>query len=71
MIGAHPHVLQPRRRVGRRIVAYSLGNFVFSTSGGATSETGVLRLRLSGRGVEGMRLVRGHIFAAQPRLRSR
>ena len=71
VIGAHPHVLQPRRRVGRRIIAYSLGNFVFSTSGGATSETGVLRLRLSGRGVEGSRLLRGRIVAAQPRLRRR
>jgi poly-gamma-glutamate synthesis protein (capsule biosynthesis protein) len=69
VIGAHPHVLQPRRRVGRRIVAYSLGNFVFSSRGGATSQTGILRLRLSGRGVEGMRLLRGHIVAAQPRLR--
>ncbi len=69
VIGAHPHVLQPRHRLGRRIVAYSLGNFVFSTGGGATSETGILRLRLSGRGVEGMRLLRGRIVAAQPRLR--
>jgi poly-gamma-glutamate capsule biosynthesis protein CapA/YwtB (metallophosphatase superfamily) len=69
VIGAHPHVLQPRHRLGRRIVAYSLGNFVFSTGGGATSQTGILRLRLSGRGVEGMRLLRGRITAAQPRLR--
>ena len=68
VIGAHPHVLQPRHRRGRRIVAYSLGNFVFSTGGGATSQTGILRLRLSGRGVEGMRLLRGRIVAAQPRL---
>ena len=69
VIGAHPHVLQPRVRRGRRIVAYSLGNFVFSTGGGATSQTGILRLRLSGRGVEGMRLLRGRIVGAQPRLR--
>jgi poly-gamma-glutamate synthesis protein (capsule biosynthesis protein) len=71
VIGAHPHVLQPRHRRGRRIVAYSLGNFVFGTGGGATSQTGILRLRLSGRGVEGMRLLRGHIVAAQPRLHGR
>ena len=70
VIGAHPHVLQPRRRLGRRIVAYSLGNFVFSAGGGATSETGILRLRLSGRGVEGRRLLRGRIVATQPRLRA-
>jgi capsule synthesis protein PGA_cap len=69
VIGAHPHVLQPLHRRGRRVVAYSLGNFVFSTGGGATSQTGILRLRLSGRGVEGMRLLRGRIVAAQPRLR--
>ena len=68
VIGAHPHVLQPRVRLGRRIVAYSLGNFVFSTGGAATSQTGILRLRLSGRGVEAMRLVRGRIVATQPRL---
>jgi poly-gamma-glutamate synthesis protein (capsule biosynthesis protein) len=68
VIGAHPHVLQPRRRMsGHRAVAWSLGNFVFS-AGGATAETGVLRLRLSARGVEGMRLLRGRIVATQPRL---
>jgi poly-gamma-glutamate synthesis protein (capsule biosynthesis protein) len=68
VIGAHPHVLQPRHHRGRRAVAYSLGNFVFSTSSYATSQTGILRLRLSARGVVGMRLLRGHIVAAQPRL---
>ena len=68
IIGAHPHVLQPIERRRRRVVAYSLGNFVFSTSGGATARTGILRLRLSGRGVEGSRLLRGRIVAAQPRL---
>lgn len=71
VIGAHPHVLQPRQRLGRRVVAYSLGNFVFSTGGGATSRTGILRLRLSGRGVEGMRLLRGHIVGTQPTLHRR
>ena len=31
VIGAHPHVLQPVRRPGRRkLIAYSLGNFVWS-----------------------------------------
>ena len=37
VIGAHPHVLQPIRRAGaRRLVAYSLGNFVFGASSPAT-----------------------------------
>jgi Bacterial capsule synthesis protein PGA_cap len=68
VIGAHPHVLQPIRRPSRhRLVAYSLGNFVFSMGGGAPSRTGVLLLRLSARGVERARLRRAHIVAAQPR----
>jgi poly-gamma-glutamate capsule biosynthesis protein CapA/YwtB (metallophosphatase superfamily) len=36
VIGAHPHVLQPVVRSGRRLVAYSLGNFVFGASSSLT-----------------------------------
>ena len=54
MIGAHPHVLQPIRQVGpRRLVAYSLGNFVFGAGSPGTTSTGILELELSARGVEG------------------
>ena len=60
VIGAHPHVLQPIRRVGaRKVVAYSLGNFVWAAGSAAASRTGILRLRLSARGVEGARLRAG------------
>jgi hypothetical protein len=48
VIGAHPHVLQPIRRIGRRLVAYSLGNFVFAAASPATTRTGILRLSGSG-----------------------
>ena len=71
MIGAHPHVLQPVRRPGeerRRLVADSLGNFVWSAGSAATSSTGILRVRLSGRGVEGHRLLRARIEGTRPRL---
>ena len=69
VIGAHPHVLQPIRRAGpRRLVAYSLGNFVFGASSPATARTGILRLKLSARGVEGYRLVPAVIAATRPRL---
>ena len=71
VIGAHPHVLQPTKRVGRhRLVAYSLGNFIWSSGSGATASTGILRLRLSARGVEHSRLLRARIVNAQPRLRN-
>jgi poly-gamma-glutamate synthesis protein (capsule biosynthesis protein) len=69
VIGAHPHVLQPIRRAGpRRLVAYSLGNFVFGASSEATARTGILRLKLSAKGVEGYRLAPAVIEAARPRL---
>ena len=42
MIGAHPHVLQPIRRVGtRKVVAHSLGNFVWAAGSAAASRTGI------------------------------
>jgi hypothetical protein len=70
VIGAHPHVLQPIRRLGRRLVAYSLGNFVFSAASPVTVRTGILRLRLSARGVEGSRLAPAVIEDTRPRLLS-
>jgi poly-gamma-glutamate synthesis protein (capsule biosynthesis protein) len=69
VIGAHPHVLQPIRRAGpRRLVAYSLGNFVFGASSAGTTRTGILRLKLSARGVEGYRLQPATISATRPTL---
>ena len=69
VIGAHPHVLQPiRRPSGRRLIAYSLGNFVWAAGSRATSRTGILRLRLSRRGIEGSRLLRARIVGTRPRL---
>jgi hypothetical protein len=69
VIGAHPHVLQPIERAGRRrVVAYSLGNFVFGASSPATARTGILRLKLSTRGVEGHRLQPATISISRPTL---
>ena len=68
VIGAHQHVLQPIARRGRRVLAYSLGNFVFSTGSGQTSRTGILKLRLSGRGVERSAFRRARISDSRPRL---
>lgn len=69
VIGAHPHVLQPIRRMGARgVVAYSLGNFVWAAGSPQSSATGILELRLSGRGVEGYRLRRATIRRTRPEL---
>jgi poly-gamma-glutamate capsule biosynthesis protein CapA/YwtB (metallophosphatase superfamily) len=72
VIGAHPHVLQPIRRAGaKKLVAYSLGNFVFGASSAVTARTGILRLKLSAGGVEGHRLAPAVIQATRPRLLER
>jgi len=71
VIGAHPHVLQPTERSGRRVVAYSLGNFVWSAGSAFTSRTGVLRLRLSARGVERVGFRRAYISNTRPAFTSR
>ncbi len=69
VIGAHPHVLQPIRGAGpNRLVAYSLGNFVFGAGSPGTTSTGILRLELSTRGVEESRFRRAVIEATRPRL---
>ena len=68
VFGAHPHVLQPVERRGRRLVAWSLGNFVFAAHSPATTRTGVLRIRLGARGVVGTSFRRARIAWVQPRL---
>jgi hypothetical protein len=68
VIGAHPHVLQPIRRTGNRLVAYSLGNFVFGAASSVTARTGILRLKLSASGIEGARLAPAVIEGTRPRL---
>lgn len=47
VVGSHPHVLQGFEAYKGKWIAYSLGNFVFSTTGTKTSETGVLNAECS------------------------
>jgi poly-gamma-glutamate capsule biosynthesis protein CapA/YwtB (metallophosphatase superfamily) len=68
VLGAHPHVLQPRERRGDRFVAWSLGNFVFAWNSPGTNRTGILRLGLGRKGVVSSRFLRARINWVQPRL---
>jgi poly-gamma-glutamate synthesis protein (capsule biosynthesis protein) len=53
VLGAHPHVFGPVvRPTGHTLVAWTLGNFVFPSGGGATARTGILQVRLGRDGVE-------------------
>lgn len=70
VLGAHPHVLQPiARPAAHRLVAWSLGNFVFPPHSPGTENTGVLLIRLDARGVRGYSF-RSAIAGVQPRLLS-
>ena len=73
VLGAHPHVLQPfGRPTNRRLVAWSLGNFVFgATDFPGTERTGILRVGLGSRGVAAWNLRRAVIagpYRVQPQL---
>jgi poly-gamma-glutamate capsule biosynthesis protein CapA/YwtB (metallophosphatase superfamily) len=66
VIGAHPHVLQPVRREGAALVAYSLGNFVFGASSSDTTATGILEVGLTAEGVASARWRRARIVSGRP-----
>ncbi|MGH2716225.1 MAG: CapA family protein, partial [Thermoleophilaceae bacterium] len=68
VIGAHPHVLQPLRRTGAALVAYSLGNFVFGAQSTETAATGVLETDLTAEGVAAARWRPGEISGGRPML---
>lgn len=72
VLGAHPHVLQPVERPSpRKLVVWSLGNFVFGATSPRTQTTGILLVRLGATGVLGhgfRRAVIGGAYGVQPRL---
>ena len=70
VLGAHPHVLQPIERPRpRRLISWSLGNFVFGATTAGTERTGILRLRVGHSGVLSHRFRHARIggaFGIQP-----
>jgi poly-gamma-glutamate capsule biosynthesis protein CapA/YwtB (metallophosphatase superfamily) len=71
VLGGHPHTLQPVRRQGGAIVAYSLGNFVFDGQSDPTTTTGILQLGLTADGVTSARWRAAHIASGRPLLTAR
>ena len=53
VIGHHPHVLQPVELSGGKLVAYSLGNFIWHARSGVLGETGVLQIDFDGDEIVG------------------
>lgn len=72
VLGAHPHVLQPVERPRpRKLVVWSLGNFVFGATSPGTQRSGILFVRLGATGViaHGFRRARiGGAYGVQPQL---
>ena len=56
VIGHHPHVLQPVVSTGEKLVAFSLGNFIWDPRQHMTGETGVLQIDFEGDRVAGWTL---------------
>jgi len=67
VLGAHPHVFGPiTRPTPRTLVAWTLGNFVFPSSG-ITARTAILRVELGSRGVTSYRELPVVIDGFRPR----
>jgi poly-gamma-glutamate synthesis protein (capsule biosynthesis protein) len=52
IVGHHPHVLQGIEEYRGKVIAYSLGNFVFGGNARANYETAILRVKISSNGNE-------------------
>ena len=65
VLGAHPHVLQPITREGHKLVAWSLGHFVFPSIG-----QGIARRRRSGILVASLERARRNRLPLSPAPRS-
>jgi poly-gamma-glutamate synthesis protein (capsule biosynthesis protein) len=65
--GHHAHVLQGLHRRGRSLVAYSLGNFIFTTvARQLNQETGILEVTVDRQGVLAAHITPMYIYAGQP-----
>jgi poly-gamma-glutamate capsule biosynthesis protein CapA/YwtB (metallophosphatase superfamily) len=65
--GHHPHVLQGIDRRGTSLVAYSLGNFIFTTvPRRLNQETGILQVTVDRQGVREARFTPLYIAGGQP-----
>jgi poly-gamma-glutamate capsule biosynthesis protein CapA/YwtB (metallophosphatase superfamily) len=61
IVGSHTHRVMTAGRLGDAFVDYGLGNFVFYNEAGESGVTGVLRVTVTGRDVDGYEWVPGRI----------
>jgi poly-gamma-glutamate capsule biosynthesis protein CapA/YwtB (metallophosphatase superfamily) len=67
VVGSHAHQQQGAGRLGQAFVDYGLGNFVwYSTSSSASTTTGVLKVTVTGRRIDGYSWVPARIVGGSP-----
>lgn len=67
VVGGHAHRVQGTGRMGRALVGYGLGNFVWYGTSELSTQTGVLIVTVDGRRVLGYRWVPARIVDGVPR----
>ena len=68
VVGHHPHVLQTLECYRGKLIAYSLGNFIFSPPKPEQRETGLLRVRFDKGALAGADFLPAAIVGCAPRL---
>lgn len=68
IVGSHAHRVQTAGRLGSALVDYGLGNFAFYNESGLSGVTGVLRVTVTGRDVDGYEWLPARIRNGIPRL---
>jgi poly-gamma-glutamate synthesis protein (capsule biosynthesis protein) len=68
VVGSHAHVPLGAGMKGGAYVSYGLGNFVFGSADGPSTESGVLRLTVTGRRVDAAEWAPAHISGGIPSL---
>jgi poly-gamma-glutamate synthesis protein (capsule biosynthesis protein) len=67
VVGGHAHRLQGAGRLGKALVAYGLGNFVWYGTTELSTQTGVLLVTATGRRIDGYRWAPARIVDGVPR----
>ncbi len=71
VVGSHAHVVQPEGRVGRTVVKYGMGNFVWYSRGGEGAKTGVFTATVDRSGVRRTAWVPATIRDGRPQVLDR
>jgi poly-gamma-glutamate synthesis protein (capsule biosynthesis protein) len=67
IVGGHAHRLLGTGRMDGALISYGLGNFAWYATGGPSTETGVLFVRVSGRRIDDYRFEPARIVDGVPR----